>query len=95
MTKLFTYTSVDKQIFRGNTAEEVVTEMRAQSFDGQKLPLDGFMRRSAATAYLWAKRPIRTDTPEQFLADLVDVGLMTYEGPTRQPAAGAQDDEQV
>lgn len=88
--KALTYVSIDKQISRGNTAAEVVADMRDQSFDARELAPDAFMRRAAATVYQWCKRPIRSDDPAEFLADLVDAGLLTQENSVRQP-----DDQQV
>jgi len=90
MKTLFTYTSIDKQIFNGNSAKEVVEDMKAKSFDGNKMTLDGFMRRTAATAYAWAKKPIRSAMPEEFLADLVEAGVLSVEVAKRAP-----DEEQV
>ena len=88
--KAFTYVSTDKQIFRGDTAAEVVADMRDQSFDARELEPAAFMRRAAATAYNWAKRPIRSDNPAEFLSDLVDAGLLKLDNAVRQP-----DGEQV
>ena len=89
------YVSIDKNLCIGSTPDDVVRSMRAESFGDQRLPLDAFMRRAAATASAWAKQPIRTDTAENFLADMVAAGVLWKDDGTRQPAQGQEDTEQV
>lgn len=87
---MINYTSIDKNAYTGATPADVVRDMRAQSFDGQRLELSAFMRRTAATASTWAKQPIRAEKPEEFLEDLVAAGILKTEPATRE-----RDGEQV
>lgn len=73
---MLTFISIDKKTYKGATATEVVEAMRDQSFDGQRLTVHAFMRRTAASAYLWSKLPVRSSSPEEFLDDLVTTGII-------------------
>lgn len=70
------FKTIDKREFTATSNEDLVRQLRDSSFDARDLPLDAFMRRMAATAAAWDKRPVRSSSVEVFVADLIDAGIV-------------------
>jgi hypothetical protein len=70
------YRDIDGVKFRGATADEVVRDMHQQSFSAAKDDTL-FMQQSAARASAMIGRPIRSNTADNYLADLVEAGLLS------------------
>lgn len=69
------YRSNDKRVYRGETATDIVRAMLADSFEPE-LELGAFMRRTAEVSGAWAKQPVRSDTPENFINDLLAARIL-------------------
>lgn len=62
-------------VLEADTAAGIVEEMRRGSF-GAERTLDDYMLATAARAEAQTGKKVRTTSPEDFVADLVSVGLL-------------------
>lgn len=67
----------DGHVYSGDTAFQVVDAMRADSVFTSEKSLDGYMRTAAERYKRFDEIIVRSDTPENFIADLVASGSLT------------------
>lgn len=61
--------------FSGATAHEIVAAMRATTFGGDASDgVPGYMRQVSKRVFEWSGKAVRTDSAENFLADLHKAG---------------------
>ena len=67
--------------FEAATPLDVAEALRQQAMAwAPSVSIEDFMEGMAHRAAMHAGRPVRADTPENFVADLVEVGILTPVG---------------
>jgi hypothetical protein len=74
-----TYKTNDGETIRGATAAEVIADLRAKSFAPENSKA-AFMRGVAARVVIQCSGKVRVHRDEQFVADLVALGLLVPAG---------------
>jgi len=68
---------IDGRTYVGATLREAVQRMRSDAWGCPSRTFDGYVKQCARRAFMWAKRPVRVDTVENFTQDLEASGLIT------------------
>ncbi len=68
---------IDGRLYFGKSIKAVLQSMRAASWGMPARDLNGWMRQVAERVYGWCKVVIRTDKPENFIADLNAASVIT------------------
>lgn len=69
--------TLDGKVYRGNSGDEIVDAMRADTnFALPEQTREEFREAFATRARLWIKQPVRHDTSSRLLLDLADIGLI-------------------
>jgi len=70
------FTTRDGHVYEGDTAFQVIDAMRADSMMQSHKSLDTYMTSAAERFARFENITVRTDSPENFLADLVSSGTL-------------------
>jgi hypothetical protein len=73
--------TLDGRVYTGDTLRDVIEQMRAAAWAVPSRTLRAYMRGVSKRVFQWNKQPVRDDSVDHFVDDLVAAGILVIHTP--------------